>query len=450
MTTHVIKRGLDLPIAGRASGAPIELPPPATVAYTPTELRGITPKPIVREGDTVKQGQPIMTDKNRPELVFRAPAAGRIAEVRRGARRVLTDLIIEVDPQGEVTQERAYSLAEIGAFSREQALAAVLASGSWGSLRSRPLNRIVNPSVVPQNILISATESGPLQPGAEVLLSAADKEAFQAGVAALKHLTDGKVFLAVGPQPHPALSGLSGVETLTFQGPHPSGDPAVQVNLACPPRGGGQVWWARAWDIADLGHFLLTGRFRGERVYAAVGTGAKAPRFVKTLLGAPLQHIVGDAREGCRWIRGSVLSGEATDPGRAASFYTRAVHVLPDEVEREFLGWITPGFGKFSFHKAFLAGFTGGSGEYDLRPGTWGGHRAIIPFGRYEDVIATPDIQPQFLFRSIIAGDLEDAIKLGLLDVSEEEAALMTYICPSKIEYDVLLREGLALYEKEA
>jgi Na+-transporting NADH:ubiquinone oxidoreductase subunit NqrA len=31
-----------------------------------------------------------------------------------------------------------------------------------------------------------------------------------------------------------------------------------------------------------------------------------------------------------------------------------------------------------------------------------------------------------------------------------EEAALLTYVCPSKIEFDVILRDGLALYEKEA
>ena len=79
----------------------------------------------------------------------------------------------------------------------------------------------------------------------------------------------------------------------------------------------------------------------------------------------------------------------------------------------------------------------------------FGGERAIVPIGCYSKVVATPDVMPEFLFKSIIAGDLEGSLDLGLLDMTVEEAALCTYICPAKLEYDVLLREGLDLYERE-
>jgi Na+-transporting NADH:ubiquinone oxidoreductase subunit A len=74
----------------------------------------------------------------------------------------------------------------------------------------------------------------------------------------------------------------------------------------------------------------------------------------------------------------------------------------------------------------------------------------MVPVGFYGKVVATPDILVDFLFKAIISGDLEESIKLGLLDLSQEEAALCTFICPSKIEFDVILREGLDLYEAEA
>ena len=51
--------------------------------------------------------------------------------------------------------------------------------------------------------------------------------------------------------------------------------------------------------------------------------------------------------------------------------------------------------------------------------------------------------------KALAAGDLEESISMGMLEFSEEEAALCTYICPSKIEFDVLLQKGLDLYEKE-
>ena len=79
--------GLDLPIAGEASGDVFDLPIPATVAYAPTEFRGLNPRLLVREGARVKAGASLFHHKSDPRIVFRSPAAGTVQEVRRGARR---------------------------------------------------------------------------------------------------------------------------------------------------------------------------------------------------------------------------------------------------------------------------------------------------------------------------------------------------------------------------
>lgn len=451
MAQHTIKRGLDVPIQGVATGPPVELPLPATIAYAPLEFGGITPRPAAREGDVVRRGSPLFYHKLDADLQFLSPIAGRVREIRRGLRRVITDVIIErTDEAGEV-EFRQWSAADLASITRDAAITGVKKGGLWPHLRTRPLNKVADSDRLPQAILIAATETGPLQPGADILIAAGDKEALQAGVHVLKAMTDGPVHLTVPPKSHPALSGIEGVEVHTFAGPHPAGDPAVQVNFLCPPRGpAGVVWTIRAWDVVLIGRLFLEGRYPAERIYAAVGAGAKQPRFVKTVLGAPLEEIVGPVAEGStRWIRGSVLTGEAVDRQRWASFYTRAVHVLPEEVHRVLFGWMTPRFDAFSVYRAFLSGFLPASKPVDMRPGMYGGHRAMIPIGQYASVVPSPDIQPDFLFRSIVAGDLDESIKLGLLDLSEEEAALCTYVCPSKIEFDVLLREGLAQYEKE-
>ncbi|MCB9694857.1 MAG: hypothetical protein H6736_23855 [Alphaproteobacteria bacterium] len=196
---------------------------------------------------------------------------------------------------------------------------------------------------------------------------------------------------------------------------------------------------------------LTTGEFPNERVYAAVGVGVQKPRFVRTTMGAPMKHVTGATKDApARWIRGSVLTGQAVEADRWVGHFARAVHVLPDEVESELLGWALPMFGTWSFWKAFLKGYTGPGGRVDIRPGVWGGERAMVPVGVYSKVMVTPDVLPEFLFKSIVANDLEEAIQLGLLDMTAEEAALCTFICPSKIEFDQLLKQGLELYEKEA
>jgi Na+-transporting NADH:ubiquinone oxidoreductase subunit A len=451
MAEHVVKRGLDIPIKGRASGEAVSLDAPATVAYAPTEFRGLNPRMSVREGDTVKQGQPLFFHKSNPDLVFRSPAAGTVKEIRRGKRRVITDVVVECSGDAAETFA-AHTMGQLESLSRDDARAAVVASGLWCGLRTRPLDTMADPAIAPQSILVCATDSGPLQPGAAELLSDDDADALQAGIWALKTLTDGPVFFTErAGATHAATGALKGVDRHVFKGPHPSGDPALQVNLVDPPRGHNVVWTIRAWDAALIGRFLLDGRFPAERVYAAVGAGVKQPRLVRTLLGAPLAHIVGDTAEGAlRWIRGSVLTGEAVDGSRWAGCQARAIHVLPDEVPRSILGWALPAFGAFSFHRAYLSGFSTPSGEYDLRPGLFGGERAMVSVGYYGKVVATPDVLPDFLFKAIIAGDLEESLELGLLDMTFEEAALCTFICPSKIEFDVLLRQGLDQYEQEA
>lgn len=444
MPDHALRKGLDIPIAGQASGEPVQLDPPSTVAYSPTEFRGLTPRLDVREGDTVERGAPLFHAKASPEIKFLSPVTGRVKEVRRGRRRVITDLVVEVtDATAAGVQFEAVDLNDADAIRR-----ALQQRGQWAAFRTRPLNNIPSADSTPQAILVSATETGPLMPGPDVLIGEADKEHLTRGLAALAKL--GPVHFAV-PKGSALASAAGSAQTHTFSGPHPAGDPQVQVNLVCPPKGDGEVWYCKAWDVVEMGKVLAGGSFPNERVYAAVGAGVAQPRFVKAILGSPLADVVGSAKgEQLRWIRGSVLTGQAVDADRWVSHFKRAVHVLPDEVESELFGWALPMFGLWSFHKTFLKSFLGPGGPVDMRPGVYGGERAIVPIGVYAKVMVSPDILPEFLFKSIVANDLEEAIQLGLLDMTEEEAALCTYICPSKVEFDELLKKGIEMYEKEA
>ena len=45
--------------------------------------------------------------------------------------------------------------------------------------------------------------------------------------------------------------------------------------------------------------------------------------------------------------------------------------------------------------------------------------------------------------------DVEEAEKLGCLELDEEDLALCTFVCPSKVEHGVNLRRNLNLIDKE-
>ena len=72
----------------------------------------------------------------------------------------------------------------------------------------------------------------------------------------------------------------------------------------------------------------------------------------------------------------------------------------------------------------------------------------MVPIGMYEQVMPL-DVLPTFLLRALITGDTEQAQALGCLELSEDDVALCTFVCPGKYEYGSLLRQRLSQIELE-
>jgi Na+-transporting NADH:ubiquinone oxidoreductase subunit A len=141
--------------------------------------------------------------------------------------------------------------------------------------------------------------------------------------------------------------------------------------------------------------------------------------------------------------------------GRAASGeifgylgrYHHQISVLSEDRHREFLGWLSPGFGRFSTVNTYLAKLIPGR-KFRLTTSSNGSHRAMVPIGMYERVFPI-DILPTFLLRALLVADIERAEELGCLELDEEDLALCSFVCPGKVEYGPLLRQVLTTIEKE-
>ena len=59
------------------------------------------------------------------------------------------------------------------------------------------------------------------------------------------------------------------------------------------------------------------------------------------------------------------------------------------------------------------------------------------------------DIIPTYLLKALAVDDVEDSENLGCLELDEEDLALCTLVCPSKIDHGENLRRVLTLIEKE-
>ncbi len=96
MAVHRIKKGLDLPISGSPEQSIHDGPAISRVALLGDDYPGLRARLHVEEGDSVLRGELLFEDRTNPGVRYTAPAAGRIAAINRGHRRVLQSVVIQL------------------------------------------------------------------------------------------------------------------------------------------------------------------------------------------------------------------------------------------------------------------------------------------------------------------------------------------------------------------
>jgi Na+-transporting NADH:ubiquinone oxidoreductase subunit A len=407
----------------------------------------------VEVGDKVAIGSPVAENKKDPRILFVSPAGGQVVAINRGPRRRIDEIVVEIDPEEEkVVDFPAHSVEEISrGLGRDEIVSSLLNAGLWPLVRQRPYARVASPDSTPQAIFVSAIDTEPLAASPAFLLQK-EESSFKVGMKVLSGLTDGKVYLCCPETPSPQLRCLKEsdvAEIHTFTGPHPAGSVGTHIHHIEPLRKGQVIWTVKAADVVPIGRFFQEGHFPFERTIAVAGEGAKVRKYFRTRLGVPVETLLASGVENGkqRLIAGTVLTGKQLNPGSFMGYYDTTLTVIPEGGKRTFLGWMLPGFGKSSYSRTFASSLAAKE-RFEFDTSLNGSLRAIVPIGSYESVMAL-DIQPTFLFKSIIYGDLEEAEKLGLLECAEEDVALLSYVCHSKIDFCSLLRQGLEQYEKE-
>lgn len=446
---YIVKKGCDIPLKGTPAGPVQNLLKPKQISLNLDPFEMIRFKLLVKPGDSVKIGEPLVENKSIPGQFFVSPASGTIAEIRRGLKRRLLDIVIDLDSEENYFEHPLINERS----SREEILDFFMRSGLFPHIRMRPFDLIASPKFLPRAIFVRAIETLPFTPAAEMQVEGHDAY-FQAGLDVLSKLSE-KVHLVFSEgSSSQAFIDAKGVDKHTIRGPHPAGSSSLHIHLIAPIKSPEDyVWTLSTVDVITVGKMAREGRYFTDRIFGIGGEGIATGKtgYFKGRMGYPLSKLL----EGrtisspCRLISGDPLTGNEAHKEDFIGFYQTVFSSIPENFTREAFHFLRPGLKKYTATRAYASGHRKPPEEgFSFTTNQHGEERPFIDGAVYDRVMPMR-IPTMHLVKAILSEDFDLAVQLGLLEVTGDDFALPTFICPSKIEMIQIVNEGLHRYSKE-
>lgn len=442
----VLKKGLNIPVKGAADLTVSKTIVPGKVAVRPSDFKGLLPRLLVKEGDFVLAGSPVLADKTNPDILVASPVSGTVREIVRGEKRKLLAVVIEADNEQKYFEFKKGNPAELDA---EDIKSAILSAGLWPWIIQRPYGIIADPQAKPKAVFVSAFDTAPLAACQEFILSD-QTNAIQAGINAIAKMTGVNVHVGINSEDS-AFCKLKDVIFHNFEGKHPAGNVGVQISHVCPIRKEETVWTISLQGLAAIGKLFLTGRYDARRKVAVAGPMAIEPSYVSTLPGMPMSCLKPfyGTNEDARIISGNILSGETVGTEGYLGFFDNTVTIIKEGTEQELFGWIRPiRYKQFSTDHTYFSWLTPWR-RYEMDTNLHGGVRAFLMNDGYYAKVLPMDIYPLYLTKACLAGDIDKMEKFGIYEVLPEDLATCEFVDPSKNDIQNIIAKGIDLMLKE-
>ena len=383
-----LKKGLNIPISGAAAQNTRKVIVPDVVAVKPTDFRGFVPKLLVREGDKVLAGTPILADKMSQSILLTSPVSGTVAQVVRGEKRKLLEVRIKADEKQEFVDFGVKKPAQMSAAEIKEA---ILAAGLWPAITQRPYGIIANPEIKPKAIFVSAFNTAPLAANPEFALKD-EVENIQTAINALAKLTDGGVHISLNAENYSGtpFHKLENVIQHIFSGKHPAGNVGIQIHHISPIKKGETVWTVSLMMLAAIGKLFNTGKCDLRRKIAVTGPMAIEPAYVEGYPGISMKDIKEfyNPQENLRFVSGDALSGTNVTAEGFLGFNDNQITILKEGDSYELFGWAKPfRSSQFSASRTYFSWLTPKK-TYNMDTNLHGGPRAFVVNDVYSKLAA--------------------------------------------------------------
>ena len=440
-----LTKGHDFNLNGYPSNEIADLRNPNQVLIHPLDFPYIKPKLLVALDDKVKVGSPIFFDKLNPDIKFVSSVSGKVLEVVYGERRSIQSIVIANDLEYKTFENE---INKQDSLSDDIWIDNLKEAGLWPVIRQRPFSKIADPNILPKSIFISLYDTRPYGCSPELVISS-NKDLFNKGIKLLAKIVKCPIHICVGKDFDLDLISVGNqrsCELHTVEGPHPAGNVGVQIHHIDPILEKTDIrWYVDANGLIDLGYFYEHKSYNPYKIISLSGF-IEEPHFRKVVKYQSLDSVLVDYEikdGGQRVIGGDILSGVERGMNVGVGPYDDMITIVNIDKNREFLGWVSPGFKKYSLSRAFFSKILGNP-ILDISSRLNGDKRSIISFGRWESVLPM-DIMPEALVKSILIEDLESMENLGIYECAEEDFALCAYVCQSKTEVSQIIKKGVEL-----
>ena len=429
-----MKGGLDVPLHGSVKSNNLDNTNTQFSAVLADDYFGLKPKILVKEGDHVSQGDPILADKTNPGFTINSPVNGHIHEINRGEKRALVSIVIKKTNDDSVPFNRSNNKLEN-----------LVNASLWDSFKERPFNRVPNINTKPDFLFINACKSDGLEVNPNQILEI-ENENFLTGINYLIDALGCDINLC--SYSYIYLGDLA-VNQYVIEGKYPAGNSSVHIQNIKPLTKKSKTWTINWQDVVRIGNSVKNGNFCFDKYVSVCGPACDEPKVIKTNQGANMEELTaGMLSTSLRRVSGSLLFGRSGDSySDYLTRYSNQISLVSDEREATFFNWLQPGLEDHSSSNVFLSSFLKPE-KFKFDTNINGGYRAIVPIGVFDEVNPF-DIDPTLFLKSLAIGDLVALRELGIFDLAEEDMGIFSYVCPSKYDYVALFNDCMEMIWKE-
>ena len=429
-----MKGGLDVPLHGSVKNNNLDTIYTKFSAVLADDYFGLKPKILVREGDHVLKGAPLLEDKTNPGFTVNSPVNGVIHEINRGEKRALVSIVINKTNDDSVAFDQSNNKLE---NLRNASL--------WDSFRERPFNRVPNINTRPDFLFINACKADGLEASPNQILEV-EAENFLAGIKFLVDALGCEINLCSYSNIY---IGELDVNQYVVEGKYPAGNSSIHIQNIKPLTKNTKTWTINWQDVVRIGNSVKSGNFCFDKYVSICGPACDEPKVVKTNLGANMEELTaGTLSTNLRKVSGSLLYGRSGDSySDYLTRYSNQISLVSDNRKATFFNWLQPGFENHSNSNVFLSSFLKPE-KFNFDTNINGGYRAIVPIGVFDEVNPY-EIDSTLFLKSLAIGDLVALRELGIFDLSDEDMGIFSYVCPSKYDYVALFNDCMEMIWKE-